>query len=327
MSLAMSLRQNMDPEIQNLSTVTKRHMKRKDDIFDTFLGYLSQDPKLAELTDKVRDPEDEVTLVSKFILYTRGPKTRYKHSIVNNSLICFIQNHKRGKPAPGLSDTHTHAYEYQSTTWDTMLKTLFSFFAENGIMYKHPTDFMNGRGTYTAVLNTKFAAIAKERIDFGSLPNRSAIDMSSFDKVRQAINEEWLKPHENFSDLTLLINFLLGVTFMLRGRDEHCQLTWSNIQFSTVTSGRFLGRRKLQIVSLLDKTAQVSVTNPKRRDNTDAMCAVECLSNHSTCVVYWVHYYRMLCHSEQKRFYCYPASAKLLKVSKSIVFYITDYLY
>ena len=83
------------------------------------------------------------------------------------------------KVATGLADTYTFAYEYQSTTWDTMLKTLFSYFAEHGIQYKHPNDFKSGKGTYVAILNNKFLEISKENIDFDSTPNKSAIDAAS----------------------------------------------------------------------------------------------------------------------------------------------------
>ena len=148
-------------------------------------------------------------------------------------------------------------------------------------MYKHPTYFMNGCDTYTAVFNNKIAIIAKGRNNFGSV-----IDMASFDKVNQAINEGWIKSHKNFYKLILLVSFLVGVAFMIRGRDDHCKLTWSNIQFLLVTSSKFSECRKVEIVSLLNKTAQVSVANLKLRDNTYAMVTVKCLRNYSICVVY-----------------------------------------
>ena len=113
----------------------------------------------------------------------------------------------------------------------------------------------------------------------------------------------------------MLVNFLMGGTFMLRWREERASLTWENIRFSNVSSGKFMGRRKLELVSLLDKTSQVSVTNPVHRDNTGVMDAAECVNDHSTCVSHWVQYYQTLCPPGQEPFYCYPASAKLLKVS------------
>ena len=68
------------------------------------------------------------------------------------------------KAASGVADTLAYAYKYQSSIWDTILKTLFLYFGEHGVQYKHPTDFMAGHSTYTAVLNPKFAMIAKSKI-------------------------------------------------------------------------------------------------------------------------------------------------------------------
>ena len=65
-----------------------------------------------------------------------GPKDTNKR-IVNKYLIYFSQNHKINKVASGLTDTHMYTYNYQSTTWETMLKVLFSFFGEHGIQYKY----------------------------------------------------------------------------------------------------------------------------------------------------------------------------------------------
>ena len=101
-----------------------------------------------------------------------------------------------------------------------MLKTLFSYVGEQGVQYKRPTNFIVGRVTYTAVLKHNFTMIVKARVDFGSLPNRSAIDMASFAKICVALIEGWLKPYDNFSHLIMLVNFLMGVTFMLCGSEE-----------------------------------------------------------------------------------------------------------
>ena len=72
-------------------------------------------------------------------------------------------------------------------TGGTMLKTLFLYFGEFGVLYKHPSDFTNVRGAYKALLDHKFNEIAKERVDFRSLPNSSAIYISSFDTIENAI--------------------------------------------------------------------------------------------------------------------------------------------
>ena len=204
--------------------------------------------------------------------------------------------------------------EFQSTSRDTTLKTVFSYFWEFGVLYKHPSDFMNVRGAYTALLDHKFNEIAKERVHFGSIPNRSAIDISSFDKIGIAIKEGKIKPYTVYDDLILLVNFLVGVHFMLRGRAEHENITWSNFRISEITSGKYLGRKKLEIVNLQDKCMHVLVKHPVRCGNTRCLDTVQCLENKLTCVVYWVLYYQTLCPPNQHWFYYYNAHQKLIRV-------------
>ena len=105
-----------------------------------------------------------------------------------------------------------------------MLKTLFFYFAEHRIQYKHPNDFKLGKGTFVAVSNKKFLEIPKERKDFGFMPNKNAIDMTSLPKISNEILIVNLKHHDNFEHLIMLLNFLIGFTFMLRGRDKHHEM-------------------------------------------------------------------------------------------------------
>ena len=100
------------------------------------------------------------------------------------------------------------------------------------------------------------------------------------------MKENKLRPFDNFEDMIMLLNFLIGVTFMLRGCDEHYELCWSNFKFSTVESGNFAGRRKVEIVSLLDKSCKVTITNTTRKDNKGCLDAIDCLENDMTYVVF-----------------------------------------
>ena len=106
---------------------------------------------------------------------------------------------------------------------------------------------------------------------------------------------------------------------MLLGCDEHKELCWSNFKFSTVESGKFAGRHKVEIVSLLDKSCKVTFTNTTTRDNIGCLDTMDCLENDITCVVFWIHCYKKLCPPKQKHFYCYKVSAKLTKVSNTIL--------
>ena len=151
------------------------------------------------------------------------------------------------------SMTVTQPFEFEnlSTSWKTLIKSLFSFISVYGVLYKHNTDFWTGRGTYTTVLDCKFTKISRERNNFGTLPNRIAIDMVFYPKIITAIKAGELKPHTLFDELIVLFDFLLGVTFMFWSWTEHAMLNWRNFQFLKVASGKnSLGWTKLGIVVL-----------------------------------------------------------------------------
>ena len=196
-----------------------------------------------------------------------------------------------------------------------MSNLLFSNFSEYGIFYKHPKDFSLGKGTYIALLDKKNSKIPKERIDFGALPNQSAIDLDSFQKIGKAIKEKKSRPYDNYKDMIMLLNFLIWVTIKLQRHDEHEELCWSNFNLSIVESGKLSGRWKVEIVSLLDKKCIVTITNTTRRDSKGSLDTIEYLENDTTCIVFWIHYYSQFCPPEQKRFYCYKASAKFVRKS------------
>ena len=105
--------------------------------------------------------------------------------------------HKIKKVASGLTGGHRNAYEYQSTTWETMLKLLFSYFSEYGILYKHPKGFSLGKGTYIALSDKNFSDISKERINFGVFFWRSATNLESLQKKDKGMKENNLRPFDN----------------------------------------------------------------------------------------------------------------------------------
>ena len=120
----------------------------------------------------------------------------------------------------------------------------------------------------TTILDHKFASIPKERADFGSMPNGSVIDLAFYPKIDHAILANKIMHYSNYEDMILLIKFLVGKTLMLRGGKEHNNLAWSNYCVSMVTSGKYIGRKKLDTVNVEDKCMYVSVKNPSRHDNT-----------------------------------------------------------
>ena len=130
-----AITKNRDPFVQGLASVSEKHLKRKDAIFETFLGYLSKEKYLKRLTKRISDPKESSSLVTSFILCTSGPKSQQKFVILKRALLCLVQNHKMNKGIKGMADIHEFKKEYQPTSWDAMLKNLFSYFVEKDIQY------------------------------------------------------------------------------------------------------------------------------------------------------------------------------------------------
>ena len=124
-----------------------------------------------------------------------------------------------------MKETDKHAYEYQSTTWDTCFKSLFSQFKKLGVLYNYPSDFKKD-GSFVAYQNERFLEIAKDRNDSGLLPNRGEVDIDSQTKISAAIDDGRLKPNDVFSDLIHLVMWLVGSLFMMCGGNEQTELKW-----------------------------------------------------------------------------------------------------
>ena len=93
-----------------------------------FVEYLEKDTNLSPSADTVYDYERPGKKPHIFILYTQGHKLRAKFYNINKALTHFVLMQKMKKVASWLNDGHRCDYEYQSITWETMLKLLFFLF-------------------------------------------------------------------------------------------------------------------------------------------------------------------------------------------------------
>ena len=265
-----------------------------DKIYQVFMKLLKAHDELSSLCVELSDLDDLLIGILKFFANIKGLKTPVKFTLLNCTLVLFVRRYKMAHVASELDHSHPFACEFQSNTWDTNPKSLFSYFSKKGVNYIHPNDFMKSCGCYVPVLNEKFSWIANSCIDFGSLPNRSEIDLDYFKKVKKAIKTQSLHPYEDHKHLLYLLKFLIRVTFMLQGRKEHKNLTWSHIRFSTITFTKCSGHKSNEVINHKDKKGHVAVKNPTRCDFPGHMDAVKSINNKYTCVVYWINYYQLI---------------------------------
>ena len=125
LAVAECVRKNEDAFVKGLSNVSNKHLKRKDSLFETFVGYFNREPHLQRLANVYPDPLDPSNLVTSFILLTRGPKSKQKFDILNSALVCFVRHHKMTKIAAGMKNEDAFSRELQSTSLTNHFYILF----------------------------------------------------------------------------------------------------------------------------------------------------------------------------------------------------------
>ena len=183
-----------------------------------------------------------------------------------------------------MKETDKHAYKYQSTTWDTCFKSLFSHFKKLGVLYNYPSDFKKD-GSFVAYQNEQCSKIAKDWNNFGLLLNCGEVDMDLQAKISTAIDDGCLKPNGVFSDLIHLVMWLVGSLFIMCGGKEQTELKWCNLAFCECLSGKFAGQKLVKVTGMIDKGCHVMVSNPVCRDTDCSLDIVECVKNCNICLV------------------------------------------
>ena len=264
----------------SLSTVSKSHRHRVDKMHQVFMKLLKAHNELFSLYVKVSDPGNPLMKISQFLAIVKGQKTLIKFTMLKCALVLCISKYKMTHVARGLDPSHSFPYKFQSTTWDTNLKSLFLYFSKKGMNYNHPNDFMKSSGSHVVLLNKKLAKslILVMTLHLFLIGARFTLTLS-----RKLKSQSRPKDHKH---LLYLLNFLIGVTSML-------------IRFSMVTSWKFTRRKIIDVIDLEDKKRHATLKNPTLHDSSCHMDAVELIDSKHTCAVYWVNYYRLICLPDQ----------------------------
>jgi len=183
--LARSLYEDKDPHISteerdlimNASVNTKEYEKSRRGVESRFFDTLDQygGDGLRQLTLYHIDGFKQERI---FYIKLRGERSEEKRFILNKCLIIIALKWRNCKP--GIKSFGKH---YQPSTWDTMLKYLFSMFRRKNIAYNYATDF-NGEGEFHGVLSTMWAKQMEEDPDFATGVKTSTCDMNADFKLR-----------------------------------------------------------------------------------------------------------------------------------------------
>ena len=111
---------------------------------------------------------------------------------------------------------------------------------------------------------------------------------------------------DDFCMLQKVICWLISKTFLLRGVQEHCDLSWKNFIFSHYDKrGSILhDRPTLELKYDFDKKHQLDINNHTNRNDSVQNIHV-CNSEDPLDLYLLMCKYRKMCPEQQDRFYCY----------------------
>ena len=142
-------------------------------------------------------------------MLTCGTKDDNKYKILNSVLVKFFQVHVMNRAASEMNKKDKYAYDYKSTLWDTMLKTIFSELHKHHVIFNCP-------GYFVDVQDNKLKLIAKVHSDFGALPNCGEVDLAAHDKVASVVEDGRLKLDKDWLHLIWLLHWFISCYFMMR---------------------------------------------------------------------------------------------------------------
>jgi hypothetical protein len=130
---------------KKLSKNDQKYDNEKKRLEARLFAILEHTADLKELCKVVQDPEQKIrkVLVRLFYIVLRGLKTDVKRQILNNSLFVFSLNLYRKEYNGKVFSTEEDWVnaQYESTTLNTIFKSLFAVFSENGIIFRQRVDF------------------------------------------------------------------------------------------------------------------------------------------------------------------------------------------
>ena len=155
-------------------------------------------PCLSELAEEVECPEQKDTVIIKFVLLTRGVKTKSKNRIINTCLMLVAQKLRLKSSDENLdwsnfwidSSLFTKAHGkacYQPNVTSLFHCQLFKYFHDKGILYSLAHDF-NYKGGFQAYWTALWQLVKEKRPDFGELPNKASFDPEADFKIQNNAN-------------------------------------------------------------------------------------------------------------------------------------------
>jgi len=253
-----------------------------------------------------------------FYMKLRGDRSEVKRFILNKCLVKIAlkwrNNNKRSQANFGK--------HLQPSTWNKLLKILFSNFHKKNINYHYANDF-NGEGEFHSVLMAQWTKMQEEDPTFASGTGTATFDMNADYKIREHFRSGKFNPfstaltEEAYKDRLKYAIYVLGRYFLCRGRSEIAFCCWDQVKFhETIVNGE--KEEFVEVVHKWDKTHKMSLQNPTSRDVTSQVSPrIYANGKDDLCPHRFLKFLRGLCPPEQERVLCSAGNKTMLKQYRS----------
>jgi hypothetical protein len=235
-----------------------------------------------------------------------GEKTPAKTAILNKCcILCGMKwlcltGKGKGKTLAPVSFT-----KYMSTIFN-------EFRMKKGMTYDFRTDF-NDKGQFHGVMIVNWNRIRQKDPKFGTKQHQAQFDWEADTKIRDAIQDGRLKPYKDPVHLQLVVLYVLGRQFLLRGCKEMSMLnhhdTYGGVYGREM--GELAGNEYEAIQIPESKTNQLSLDNPTALSKKDQVIEIAENPYDIICPVKLLRFYKDRCHPQAFKFF-----AKVATLSK-----------
>jgi hypothetical protein len=331
--------------INNLSHLSKDYTRKKNRVVHRFFEILASEKaeEIRNMARKHKNRNRKQRFTYELILRCGGAPDPDKQYLLSKALLCFSVQHKKDTfrtwgddelPVvlpTGKAAADTFETEYEPNTFKTQMGMLFGWLKEQGVQYS--THHFNGGkldiwlfllismflyrltimfvcsnfldGEFVAYKRKMYQDIRSVRTKFGTKSNKPTLHSSTDEVIASTTLSQ---PYANVLHLLQEISYKLQSRIYLRGGKEVTLLNFDQVVLSIQGTGKFKGKRKINIVGLVDKTTQITFSNTSTRDIEDFFDCVEDDSDPK-CLVKLFCFLMNMCVSDQERVFCREAAS------------------
>jgi hypothetical protein len=187
----------------------------------------------------------------------------------------------------------------------------FEFKSKRGLKYDFKTDF-DEKGQFHSVMIVSWHNIRLKDPSFGTRKHNAQFDWEADPKIRKAITDGVLKPYENPEHLLLVVLYVLGRMFLLRGCKEMSTLnhhdTYGGVYGRDMGE---LGGNEYEAITIAEsKTNRLSLKNSEALTKKDQTIELAENPTDVICPVKVIRFYKEHCHPDAVKFFAKVGTQK-----------------